>query len=227
MTEIQKMLFALGEEKYKAFSSKLNPTLDAKTIIGVRMPKLRELAKTLQKEAPEMIAGFFAELPHKYHEENNLHGYLIMQIKDIDRCLEELEKFLPYIDNWATCDSTAPAVFKKHPALLRRKATEWMRSAHEYTVRYGIGLLLSNYLKEHFDPQDLKEVSELTTGVYYIDMMIAWYFSMALAHQYESAIGYIEKRALAHFVHQKTIQKAVESRQISDERKAHLKSLRY
>lgn len=222
---IKENLFSMQDEKIRSFNAKLIPNLPLEKFIGIRTPVLRKFAKELSKN-PDMAEEFMKELPHKYFEENQLHSFLIEQIKDYDECINQIEKFLPYIDNWATCDSFTPKVLKKYPKELHKKIKEWIKSEHTYTVRYAIGCLLSHYLDEEFSPKDLELVAKVKSEEYYINMMIAWYFSFALIKQYDRTIPYIEERKLGDFVHRKTIQKAVESSRISDERKAYLKLFR-
>ena len=225
-TTIQKRLFSFRDEAYKDFNKKLIPTVDEDTMIGIRMPVLKKFAKEFFKTENAQAADFMKNLPHRYFEENNLHAFFIENIKDIDAALAETEKFLPFIDNWATCDSFAPPIFKKHPEEVYKKILEWIRSKHAYTVRYAIGLLLSNYLDELFKPEMLKIVSSVESHEYYVNMMIAWYFSFALIKQYDAVVPYIEKRTMAPFTHNKSIQKALESRRIPDDTKAYLRTLK-
>ncbi len=222
--EIREKLFSLADEKYKAFQSKLMPTVDSDKIIGVRTPALRAFAKELYKQGG--YEEFLSDVPHKFYEEDNLHAMLISEIKDFDICLEETEKLLPHIDNWATCDMLRPKCFKKEPEKLYETMLIWLKSDKVYTVRYGIGCLLSFYLDGNFSQEHLNLVSKITSEEYYINMMIAWYFATALAKQYESTICYIEERRLPEWVRKKTIQKAVESYRISDETKSYIRTLR-
>lgn len=224
--DIEKILFEMADEGYKSFNARLIPTVDPDTMIGVRTPELRKLAKHIIKEEKEWMMYFMNDLPHRYYEENNLHAFLIESIKELDECIYETEKFLPYVDNWATCDLFSPKVFKKYPAEVHRKAWEWIDSQKTYTIRYGVGILLSNYLEDHFSEKDLEKVASIRSDEYYVNMMIAWYFSIALVKQYSSAVKYLENKVLDKFIHQKSIQKAVESRRISEERKDYLRSLR-
>ena len=226
VTPIQERLFTFQDTDYKAFNKTLIPTVDEHTMIGIRMPVLKEFAKEFFRTEPEGVADFMNSLPHQYFEENNLHAFLIENISDFDTAIKETERFLPFIDNWATCDSFAPRIFKKYPDAVYQKILQWIQSDHPYTVRYAIGLLLSNYLDEQFRPEMLELVSNVRSSEYYINMMIAWYFSFALIKQYDTAISYIEKKKLDPFTHRKTIQKAVESRRISVEIKAYLKTLK-
>ena len=219
-------LVALRDEGYRAFNSKLIPTVAPERVIGIRVPHLRQLARDLNRDEPEACQVFMAALPHRYHEEDNLHGFLIELEKDFDRAMAMTESFLPHVDNWATCDLFSPKVFKKRPEEALAAARRWIDSAHPYTRRYGIGLLLGNYLNEHFRPELLDWVADVRDEHYYVRMMVAWYFATALGKQYEAALPYIEGRRLDPWTHNKAIQKAIESRVISEERKAHLRTLR-
>lgn len=218
---IQKTLLSMGEESYREFSSKLMPTVEKSRVIGIRIPILRKYAKSL-----ENYEAFLQDLPHTYFEENNLHAFLIEREKDFDRCVEKLDAFLPYVDNWATCDSMKPKVLQKEPEKLLLYIEKWINAKDVYTVRYAILLLMSFYLDELFDKKYLQMVAEVGSDAYYINMMRAWYFATALAKQYEEALPYIENRKLDAFTHQKTIQKAIESLRITKEQKAYLKTLK-
>ena len=224
ITNVQTHLFELQDLKYRDFHAKLMPTVNKEKIIGVRTPALRVFAKKYGKtdEAKE----YLQILPHQYYEENNLHGLLIEQIKDYDTCLEELERFLPYIDNWATCDIPRPKCFAKHKTELLPVIKEWIASGNTYTIRYGIGTLMSFYLDEDFKPEYIELVASVQSEEYYVNMMIAWYLATALAKQWDATIPYLEERKLSPWVHRKTIQKAVESYRITDEQKVYLKTLR-
>lgn len=222
--EFQNRLLALQDVKYKEFQCKLMPTVDPETVIGVRTPELRKLGKELSK-SPE-AAAFLAILPHTYYEENNLHGFLIESIKDYDAAIVAVEVFLPYIDNWATCDQISPSVFKKHLPELYKKIEIWLKSDRTYTVRFGIGMLLRFYLDEHFRPEMLDLVAGVRSTEYYVNMMVAWYFATALAKKYDAALPYIEGHRLEKWTHNKAIQKAVESSRISGEVKGYLRTLK-
>lgn len=228
MSEIEEVirarLFELQDLKYRDFQCKLMPTVSPETVIGVRTPDMRKLAKELSK-TPEAME-FFKTLPHKYYEENNLHGFLIETIKDYDRAIEAIDTFLPYVDNWATCDLMSPKVFKKHLPELYEKIREWLKSGLTYTVRFGIEMLMSFYLDEHFQPETLELVAGVKSSEYYVNMMIAWYFATALAKQYDVALPYIQEQRLDKWTHNKTIQKAIESYRITDEQKAYLRKLK-
>ncbi len=222
--EIQDLLFSLQDEKYREFHSKLIPTIDPDKIIGVRTPVLRKQVKELAKR-PD-IYEYMMSLPHTYYEENNLHAFLIEQIKDYEECVRRLEEFLPYVDNWATCDSMTPKVFKKHKGELLEKISVWLASDHVYTIRFGIEMLMKSYLDEDFDERYLEWVAAVRSEEYYVNMMIAWYFATALAKQYEATLPYIVESRLADWTHNKAIQKAVESYRITPEQKVYLKSLK-
>ena len=225
-TAIQARLFTFQDAAYRDFNKTLIPTVDEKTMIGIRTPVLKKFAKQLLKTEPKLAAAFLKILPHRYFEENNLHAFLIANMTDFNAVVRETELFLPFIDNWATCDSFAPPVFKKHPNAVYQKVLQWIQSEHTYTVRYAIGLLLSNYLDEQFRPEMLELVSNVKSEEYYVNMMIAWYFSFALIKQYDAALPYLERQTLAPFTHNKTIQKAIESRRISSEIKNYLRTLK-
>lgn len=224
MTELQNSLFSLRDEKYKEFFSALVPNIDKSRIIGVKTPQLKKLAKKLY-EKPEG-KGFMRTLPHEYYEENNIHGFMIESIKDFDECLRETERYLPYIDNWASCDQLRPPVFKKHKAELLEKIKVWLCSEEVYTVRFGIGMLMVYFLDGDFSTEYPELVWKISSEEYYVSMMSAWYFATALAKQYDSVLPYFSMRRLNPFVH-KAIQKTVESRRVSEERKTVLKALKY
>lgn len=224
MEEIQKHLFELQDMAYRDFHSRLMPGIDKETIIGIRVPVLRKYAKSIA--GTELAEKFIKELPHCYYEENNLHMMLITRIKDYDRCLLEIERFLPYIDNWATCDFPAPKCFENHKEDLLPVIKRWIASSETYTIRYGIGMLMRLYLDTDFDPEYVRIVAEVKSDEYYVNMMIAWYMATALAKQWDAVIPYIEEHRMSDWVHRKTIQKAVESYRITDEQKRYLKGYR-
>lgn len=224
MEEIQKHLFELQDMAYRDFHSRLMPDTDKETIIGIRVPVLRKYAKSIA--GTELSEKFIKELPHHYYEENNLHMMLITRIKDYDKCLSEVERFLPYIDNWATCDFPAPKCFENHKEELLPVIKRWIASGETYTIRYGIGMLMRLYLDADFDPEYVKLVAEVKSDEYYVNMMIAWYMATALAKQWDAVIPYIEEHRMSDWVHRKTIQKAVESYRITDEQKRYLKGYR-
>lgn len=219
---LKKSLFELQDITYKEFHSKLIPNVNPEIIIGIRTPVLRTFTKQFSKTSD--VNDFLNDLPHNYYEENNLHGFLIEQIKDIDLCIEKLDEFLPYVDNWATCDMIVPKIFKKYPEKIHGAAMHWINSSDTYTVRFGIKVLMDNFLDEHFNTQIAETVCKISSGEYYINMMIAWYFATALAKQYESILPFIEQKRLPQWIHNKTIQKACESRRISPKQKNHLKN---
>ncbi len=224
MEDIRARLFVLQDMKYRDFHAALMPTVDKNAVIGVRMPALRALAKELQ--GSETMLSFMAELPHIYYEENNLHGLFIMNIKDYDVLIEELEHFLPYIDNWATCDLLVPKLFKKHTQELLHLIKRWIASDHTYTRRFAMGMLMSFYLEENFEPEYAETVAAYNNDEYYIKMMVAWYFATALAKQWDAVIPFIEQRRLEPWTHRKTIQKAIESFRITDTQKIYLRTLK-
>mgnify|MGYP005919480301 FL=1 len=224
MEEIQKHLFELQDMAYRDFHSRLMPDIDKETVIGIRVPMLRKYAKSIVET--ELAEKFIKELPHCYYEENNLHMMLITGIKDYDRCISEIERFLPYIDNWATCDFPAPKCFENHKEDLLPVIKRWIASSETYTIRYGIGMLMRLYLDADFDPEYVRIVAEVKSDEYYVNMMIAWYMATALAKQWDAVIPYIEEHRMSDWVHRKTIQKAVESYRITPEQKDYLKGLR-
>lgn len=222
--EIRSRLFTLQDKDYATFQAKLIPTVEAKSIIGVRTPELRALAKEFYKAGG--YEKFLKALPHKYFDENQLHAFLISLEKEFDVAITRLTDFLPYIDNWATCDQLSPKVFKKHLEALLPYIKTWLSSDHTYTVRFAIGMLMQFYLDEAFLPEYLEMVASVVSEEYYIRMEIAWYFATALSKQYESASPYLTEQRLDPWTHKKTIQKAVESNRITPEQKTFLKTLR-
>lgn len=225
MTELQEKLFSMRDEKYKEFFSALVPNIDKRRIIGVKTPQLKSLAKEFYQR-PE-AGEFMNSLPHEYYEENNVHGFMIERMKDFELCIAETEKYLPYIDNWSSCDQLRPPVFKKHRPELMEKIRQWLSSEEVYTVRFAVGMLMVHFLDEDFSPEYLELAGKIQSEEYYVNMMLAWYFATALAKQYDSVLPYLTERKLSPFVHNKAIQKAVESRRVSDERKAFLRTLKY
>ena len=221
--EIEKRLFEMQDLKYRDFQAKLMPTVDRENIIGVRTPLLRQFAKELKKEGAE---DFLNSLPHRYYEENNLHGFIVSEIKDYGEAVRRMDEFLPYVDNWATCDSTSPRVFGKYKAELVPEIDRWLASDRVYTIRFGIEMLMSHCLDDDFKPEYLEKVAAVSHEDYYVKMMVAWFFATALAKQYEATVPYIEKRILEPWTHNKSIQKAVESYRITDEQKAYLKTFK-
>ena len=224
LKEIQDKLYALQDTKYRDFQGKLLPTADPKTIIGVRTPDLRKLAKELAKQ--DDIGTFLESLPHSYFDENQLHAFILSELKDYDRCIQEVNKFRPCIDNWATCDQLSPKVFKKHKSELLIQIKSWLKSDATYTIRFAVGMLMQHYLDDDFNTAYPKLVAAIRSDEYYINMMRAWYFATALAKQYDSIIPYIEQKKLDAWTHNKAIQKAVESYRITPEQKEYLKTFR-
>jgi len=224
MDIIREKLFELRDEKYADFQSKLTPGIDKELFIGVRVPNVRKLAKEL-KNAPEAEV-FLTELPHKYYDENMLHGLLVSDIKDYEKCIEEVDKFLPYVDNWAVCDIMSPKVFKKHKTELIGKIREWSASDLTYTSRFGIEMLMSFYLDEDFKEEYLEIPLAQKSEEYYVKMMLAWFYATSLAKQWDATVKVIEEKKLSDWVHNKTIQKAKESYRITDEQKEYLNSLK-
>lgn len=224
MTPTQQKLEAISDNKYAEFAAKLTPGIDEKLFLGVRNPDMRKFAKSYfgSDEANE----FLSELPHKYYDENMLHAMLICEVKDYDKCLVEVERFLPYIDNWAVCDTFSPKVFFKNKDKLLSSVKKWISSEHTYTKRYGIVMLMRHYLDECFDRNQLDLIANIKSDEYYINMAVAWYFATALAKQWEDTVPYIKEKKLDKWTHNKAIQKARESFRVSDERKEYLKTLK-
>ena len=224
MKEIEERLFSLAEAEYRDFMRKLIPNVAPERVLGIRTPVLRNYAKELGK-TPD-AAVFLGELPHKYYEEDNLHAFLLEGIKDFDECIALLDEFLPFVDNWATCDSMKPKGFQKHKAKLLVPIRRWIGSGETYAVRFAVELLMNLYLDEDFAPEFPELVAAIKSEEYYVNMMAAWYFATALAKRYDEILPYISERRLSPWVHQKTIQKAVESYRLSDEQKTELRSFR-
>lgn len=221
---LEKELFEMQDLKYRDFHSRLLPGIDKETIIGIRTPMLRKFTKEYAK-TPEADL-FMQELPHRYYEENNMHMMIASWIKDYEKCLAQVKRFLPYVNNWATCDLLAPKAFAKHKDELLLEIGSWIASDETYTIRYGIGMLMTFYLDEDFRPEYLKMAADVESEEYYVNMMIAWYFATALAKQWDATIPYLKERKLPEWVHRKTIQKAIESYRITPEQKVYLKTLR-
>lgn len=217
-------LFEYQDEAYRNFQARLMPTVNPERIIGVRTPVLRKLAKMLAKD-PE-IDVFLKDLPHRYYDENNLHGLIISECKDYQKAVAYVDALLPYIDNWATCDLLSPKAFRKNRELLPAEINRWLSSGQTYTIRFGIEMLMSHFLDEKFRPEYLEKTAEIRSEEYYVNMMIAWYFATALAKQWERTVPYLEQFRLERWTHNKTIQKAVESDRISDEQKTYLRTLK-
>ena len=221
---LQERLFAMAEKEYGQFQAKLIPTVDPALILGVRMPKLRALAREISDSAE--AEAFLRALPHTFFEENQLHAALIERIRDYPACLAATERFLPFVDNWATCDCFSPKVFGKNRAALLDEIRRWIAAEKTYTVRFAVKQLMTWYLDESFFPECLAMVAAVNSADYYVKMMVAWFFATALAKQYEAALPYLEQERLPVWIHNKTIQKAVESYRITPEQKIYLRSLR-
>ena len=222
--EIQKELFSLQDKEYMKFLSKLTPNVSEDTIIGVRIPEIRKLAKKLVKN--NEYEDFLKELPHKYYDENLLHGAIISENKDFENCIELLDNFLPFVDNWAVCDTISPKIFKKNKKELIEKIKEWSQSDKTYTCRFGVEMLMTHFLDEDFKKEYLEMVANIHSEEYYVKMVIAWFFATALAKQWDYAVIYLENNRLDVWVHNKTIQKARESLRILEDKKGYLKGLK-
>lgn len=220
----QELLFQLQDKGYRDFQSKLIPTIPVETIIGVRIPAIRKLAKEYGKD-PESVE-FLKQLPHTYYDENILHALLVAEIKDYEVCVKEVEHFLPYVDNWAVCDIFSPKVFRKNKDKLIDKIIEWTASSHPYICRFGMEMLMTHFLDEDFRVEYLEIPAAVHSEEYYVNMMIAWFYATALAKQWDATIGYIEDQRLDTWTHNKTIQKARESYRITPEQKEYLKTLK-
>lgn len=225
MDLITKMLFDNQDLEYRDFNSKIIPNIDKDKIIGVRMPVIRRIAKNIYNE--EYIDEFLNDLPHKYQEENILHGVIIsLKYRDIDMLFGKLDEFLPYVDNWAITDVISPKIFKKYPDKVYNKIRKWVNSDYEYVIRFGIVTLLQFYLDDNFRLDELEMVKNINSNYFYVKMAIAWFYSFALIKQYDSTIKYFKDKELEKWIHNKAIQKAIESYRISDERKEYLRSLK-
>lgn len=222
--KIQKELFSRQDKEYMKFLSKLTPNVSEDTIIGVRIPEIRKLAKKLVKN--NEYEDFLKELPHKYYDENLLHGAIISENKDFENCIELLNSFLPFVDNWAVCDTISPKIFKKHKKELIEKIKEWSQSDKTYTCRFGVEMLMTHFLDEDFKKEYLEMVANIHSEEYYVKMVIAWFFATALAKQWDYAVIYLENNRLDVWVHNKTIQKARESLRILENKKGYLKRLK-
>lgn len=224
--EIQNALFAKQDLKYQKFHSGLVPTIDPKSIVGVRTPDLRNIAKEFANR-PD-VDKFLSSLPHKYYDENQVHAFILSVMKNYDECVAQIDRFLPFVDNWATCDQLRPKVFaqKANRERLLKDVEAWLGAGELYTVRFSIEMLMTHFLDEDFDPKFLKWVAKIRSEEYYLNMMVAWYFATALAKQWNATIPYIEKKRLADWTHNKAIQKAIESYRITDEQKTYLRTLK-
>ena len=222
--KIYKELQALKEKEYADFQAKLVPTIELSTILGIRVPKLRTLAKSYIRDQECQV--FLDSLPHNYYDENMLHAILISEMKDYEKCINRLEAFLPYVDNWAVCDIMSPKLFKRYKEDLMTRIKVWVSSEETYTIRFGLGMLMTHFLDEDFRPEYLDMASSIRSDEYYVNMMIAWFFATALAKQWEVSLPYIEDKRLDDWTHKKAIQKARESLRISKEKKEYLKGLK-
>ncbi len=222
---VRSRLLALSEPELRRFSAKLVPDLDPERVLGVRVPALRALARELA--GTQTAQAFLDALPHRHLEENHLHGFLIERIRDYDECMAALERFLPYVDNWATCDGMNPPVFRKHRPELAGRIPDWLAGGRTYTVRFALRMMMSHFLREDFAPSYLETAASVRSGEYYVHMMTAWFFATALAFQWEQTLPYLTRRRLDRWVHNRTIQKAVESRRITQRQKAELRALRW
>ena len=221
---VSEMLAACASEKYRDFQSKLVPNIPKETILGVKTPDMRRIAKSIS--GTEEADAFLAELPHKYYEENLVHFFVIAMIRDFNECVEAVETFLPYVDCWPVCDQSSPKAFARNHGKLLPFIQKWIGSEHVYTVRFGIRMLMNEFLGENFKPEYLDWVAKVDGEDYYIKMMVAWYFATALAKRYDESVVYIEERRLEPWTHKKAIQKAIESYRVSDEHKDYLKTFR-
>ncbi len=224
MLKVLDKLFELKDEIYADFHSKLMPNIPREKIIGVKVPKMRKLAKEYSKSEESKV--FLNDLPHKYYDENLLHGMLISEIKDYCKCIEELDKFLPFVDNWAVCDTISPKAFKNNKEKLTKKIKIWISSKETYVCRFGILMLMKHFLDDYFTPEYLENVADIESDEYYLKMMIAWFFATALSKHWNETIVYLERKKLDVWVHNKTIQKARESYRITTQQKEYLKSLK-
>ena len=222
--EIEEELLRLLDEKYRDFQGGLIPTVDRERFLGVRTPDLRKMARILSKR--DDIGDFLLDLPHRYFDEDQLHAFLLSEIRDFDRCMREVETFLPYVNNWATCDQLSPKAFAKRADSLLPYIERWLTSENPFTVRFGIGMLMRYFLEERFRPSYLERVAAIRSEEYYVNMMIAWYFATALAKQYDATVSFLEEGRLSPFVHGMTIRKAIDSYRISPKRKSYLRTLR-
>ncbi len=224
MTRLQERLFRMQDKQYAAFHANLIPGIPKESIIGIRVPELRSFAKEYAKE--KEFVEFLNQLPHKYYDENMLHGLLISQIKNYEECIRLTDTFLPYVDNWAVCDIMTPKVFSKHKEEFLAKILNWCKSSHTYTCRFGLKMLMSYYLDKDFKEEYLEIASAISSEEYYVKMMVAWFFATALAKQWTSTITYIEQNRLAPWTHNKAIQKAIESYRITSDQKVYLHTLK-
>lgn len=224
VTRIHEELLKELDPKYKEFMAKLLPTLDPDTILGIRTPTLRNMIKWIKKD--DELGEYLETLPHKYYEENILQSAIISTLKDYNNVIEVLDRFLPYVDNWAVCDIIHPKIFEKNTTLVRAKTNEWLSSTHTYTVRFGISVLMTYFMKEAYSKEIALQVASIRHDDYYVKMMVAWYFATLLDKHYEDGLEVLNEKLLDTWVHNKAIQKAIESRVIPDDRKDYLRTLR-
>ena len=224
MQDLKTVLFSMADKKYRDFQSKLMPTVPKEKIIGIRTPLLRKFAKDFSKNPEAEV--FIGNLPHEYYEENNLHAFLLEYINDFDGCAEEVTKFLPFVDNWATCDSMSPKIFGENKEKLCGYIEKWLSAEDTYSVRFGIKMLMEHFLGEDFSDEYPERVAKIKSEEYYIRMMQAWYFATALAKQYDEILPFIENKKLEKWTHNKAIQKAIESYRITEEQKKYLRTLK-
>ncbi len=222
--DIVEKLFSLKDEEYKNFHCRLMPTVDSESVIGVRIPHIRKLAKEIANKP--CAVKFREDLPHKFYEENNLHVFLLNGMKDYDECISETNRFLPFVDNWATCDSLRPGCFAKNKERLIHEIEKWITSDKTYVVRFAIEMLMVFYLEDAFDERYPQMVASVISEEYYVKMMIAWYFATALAKQWDKVFSYIERGSLEKWTHNKTISKAIDSFRITEKQKNYLKKLK-
>ncbi len=222
--EIRRAIIESADEKFQKFNSSLIPSIDSKTVIGVKTPQLKTIAKRLSKSAE--YEEFLSDLPHRYFEENQIHAFVIAEFKNFDKCIVLLEKFLPYIDNWATCDQLSPKVFCNNKNKLLKSISKWIKSEHTYTVRFAVNMLMKHFLGEEFKVEYAKMVAEIESEDYYVNMVRAWYFATALATNRDEILPYIKEQKLDKWTHNKTIQKAIESYRIDSELKEYVKKLK-
>ncbi len=221
---VEEELFKLQDKKYQALQINIVPNVDKEKIIGVRVPEIRKLAKKYKDD--DSVNIFLKELPHKYYDENLLHGLIISEIKDYDRCIEEVENFLPYVDNWAVCDTMSPKVFMKNKDKLIIKIKKWIKSSKLYTCRFGIRMLMNHFLKDDYKKEYLELPATVHSDEYYLKMMIAWFYATALAYRWDDTIKYLDEKKLDKWTHNKTIQKAIESYRITDSQKEYLRKIK-
>ena len=228
MTNIQQVLFALQDIEYRDFQSNLIPNVDKEFFIGIRTPVLRKYTKDLVKDASKAddLNQFLNTLPHTYFDENQLHAFILSEMKDFNTCVTYVDAFLPYIDNWATCDQMSPKVFRKHRKELQEEIRKWIRSDRTYTIRFGTGMLMEHFLDGDFRPEYLELAASVRSEEYYVNMMTAWFFATALAKQYEAALPFLEEQRLDVWTHNMTIRKAAESFRVAPEHKVYLKTLK-